>query len=141
MSARVALSPRGIEPVLRFDAEPVGDPVDVVEVGADLGRVVDGTVVPSRGPQRGDVALSHVSRCQRELLCVLEQGHRLRIEAGRSPSRRDPVGERPGVVVVEVEVGADLRPEIVQVGLDSVLALVGDGGDDGDELALGAAQR
>jgi len=44
---------------LVLDADGLGDPVDVVEVGDDLDRVVDRGVIPPRVAHAGDVLLAY----------------------------------------------------------------------------------
>ena len=61
-----------VDEVLVVDAESVCDPIDVVEVGADLGCVVDRSLVPSDGAEGVDVGGSHGGRRVGQLLCMCQ---------------------------------------------------------------------
>ncbi len=66
------------KPLLRFDAEGIGDAVDVIEVGRDLNGVVDRDVRPADGSQVSDVRRRTLRRRQRHAFGVGQQlGHRL----------------------------------------------------------------
>ena len=57
-----------VDPILGLDSESVGDPVDVVEVRAHLGCIVDGPVVPTDCSEVVDVIGPHLCGAPRELL-------------------------------------------------------------------------
>jgi len=104
-----------VDPILGLDAEAFGDAVDVVEVGADLGGVVDGPVVPPGVAKTADSRLALARRVTGERLGILQQGDRRRVETGGSPVAGDAVDE--------LGIG-DLRPEVVEMRADSVVTVV-----------------
>ena len=120
--------PLGIEPLFLIHPEAFSDAVYVVEVGAHLDRVGDCPVRPARGSQDGDVRLRAVGRLQGQLLGVLQQCDRRRVKSGGTPIGREPIR----LVFI------DLRPEVVQVGPYSVVAVICLRGDHRDHLALSA---
>ncbi len=68
------MSPVVVEPGLHRDAETLCDPVDVVEVGDDLGGAGDALVVESGVAKSLDVLAADVRRTPGEFLGVLTQG-------------------------------------------------------------------
>jgi hypothetical protein len=116
---------------LRFglDADSLGDPVDVVEEGDHLDRIVDACVAPAVASKAVGVSRRDRTRLVRELDCEVAQ-------------RPDPrLDIRFPVVVRGVRgklVWGALGTEVVGMRLDSVMAVVRPGDDDGEELAVGA---
>ncbi len=96
-----------------FHAERVGDPVDVVEVGTHLRGVVDGAVIPAGCSQPFDVLLVALAGREGQLLRVRQEGPGGRIQAGRAPVGGKPIDQRLGFLIRELQVGGDLRPEVV----------------------------
>ena len=126
------LDGRGVGP-LRFglDADPVGDAVDVIEKSDHLDRIVDARVAPALASKVVGVSRRDRSRLVRELYCEVAQ-------------RPDPRLDIRFPVVVRCVRGKlvwnALGTEVVGMRLDSVVAVVRPGDDDGEELAVGAGQ-
>ena len=113
-----------IDPVFGLNTESVGNAIDVVEVGADLGGVVDRPIVPSRFMEGVDIFCAHFGRARRQFLGVSEQRSGRLIEIGGTPVIGDPVYNPLSLGLWKVEIRGDLRPEIVEMRLGSVDALV-----------------
>lgn len=109
------------------DAEPLGDTVDVVEERADLGGIGDRAVVPPGVPQTLHVLGAALRGRACQLVGILEQCQGRGIQSRSSPVLGEPIGQ---AFVV------DLRPEIVQMGANSVVAFVRHRRHDRDHLAL-----
>ena len=103
------------EPGLHRDSQTLGDSVDVVEVGDHLGGAGDAGVVEPGGAKPGDVIGVDGGRGAGEFLGVLTECDVDRVEPSGPPVDGDPV-YLPLVV--------DLVPEVVQMGRDSVVAVV-----------------
>jgi cell division septum initiation protein DivIVA len=128
----VNLARRRVGP-LRFglDADSLGDPVDVVEEGDHLDRIVDARVAPAVASKDVGVSRRDRSRLVREFHGEVAQGMDPRLEI------------RLPVVVLGVRgklLWGALGTEVVGMCLDSVVAVVRPGDDDGEELAVGAGQ-
>ena len=124
--------PTSLRPVgLVFDADGLGDPVDVVEVGDDLDRIVDRGVAPPLAAQARDVRLT-------------DGRGPVRQEHGEVAERANPRLELrlPVVVggVLRQLVCCALGTEVVGVRANSVMAVVRARNDDGEELSLGAGK-
>ena len=126
------LAERGVSP-LRFglDADPFGDPVDVVEERDHLDRIVDARVAQAVTSKAIDVSRRDRGGLVREL-------------DGKVAERPNPrLDVRLPVVVRRVcgkLVWGALSTEVVGMRLDSVMAVVHPGDDDREELAVGAGQ-
>ena len=59
---------------LEIDTEALGDSVDVVEKGDDLGGVADGLIGQTQTAQASDVGLRDARRCARELDGMVAEG-------------------------------------------------------------------
>lgn len=130
--ASVNLAGRGVGPLrLALDADSLGDPVDVVEEGDHLDRVVDAGVAPAVASKALGVSVGDRSGRVRELHCEVAQGSDPRLDI------RCPVVVRG--VLGKLVWGA-LGTEVVGMRLDSVVAVVRPGDDDGEELAVCAGQ-
>ena len=105
----------GVEPGLRFNTEACRDPVDVVEVGDDLRRIVYGPVLETGSAEPVDVFPTGCLHRARELNRELEESPCWCIEVGGAPVCSEALDQ---FLVL------DLRPEIMQMGLRSVVALV-----------------
>lgn len=105
----------GVEPRLGLNAEALCNPVDVVEIGDDLRCVVDGSVVESSRAEPVDVRAAAPLHVVGEPNGEFEERHSRCVETGGAPVCRETIDE---VLIL------DLRPEIVKMGLRSVVALV-----------------
>ena len=124
--------PSGSHPRLEIDTKPVGDSVYVVEVCDDLSGVGDRAFGKPDRPQPINVGGTHVARCPRELVRVVAQRPVHGAEFSFAIVRLDVAD--PIVVV-------DLSPEVVGVGLRSVVTGVDLGHHDREHLPLPAGQR
>ena len=113
---------------LQIDAETFGDAVDVVEEINYLGGVADGIVGETGGAECVHVGLADLGNLHRHFFCPVEEGL-----VGLGQARLPPVV----LEVLGLFCLVGLRPEVVRVGLDSVVAMVGGGHDDGEHFALG----
>jgi len=114
-----------------LDAHGVRDPIDVVEVGDDLDGVVDGRVSPAELAQALHVVRLDGGRGVRDLHREVAERADARLEIGL------PIVVRG--VVCELVRGA-LGTEVVCVGADSVVAVVGARNHDREQLALDARE-
>ena len=133
---RSDLSAGLIDPVFGDDTETVGDAVDVVEVRANLGGVVDGAVIPTRRTQIVDICRITQLRGDGQLLGVRQQRGGRTIQTCGAPVG----GKAVNHLLVFGAVG-NLRPEVIQVCAYSVVAFVGLGGHHRDHLSLSSTQR
>lgn len=119
--------------MLLLDVERVGDAVDVVEIGGDLGSVVDGAVVEADGAQLRDVGFPHLGERVGELFGKRTEGGVGQRQLGLAPVGGDLVDKtvRRGLVG-ELEVTDDLGTEVVSVSPRSVDAAVSSRDDHGD---------
>lgn len=124
----------GLDEGFEFNAERIGHPVDVIEVGDHLSRVVDGAVIQSNRPQRLQISRPHRRRFKRELFGIGAQGRIHRRQGRAAPIAGDgmniSVGFRFSVKPV------DLSTEVMGVRACSVFAVVGAADDDRQHLAL-----
>ena len=116
---------------LRLDPQSIGDAVDIVEVGGDLGNIVNIAVVEAMPPQLLDVGLIHIPGRTGQTLGKCDHS-----AVGRRERRLAIVGSH----LVSQRWVIDLGTEVVYMGLDSIRAAVGGRHNHGDHLALGAAQ-
>jgi hypothetical protein len=124
--------PRNWHSLFQINAQPVGDAVDVVEERNDLRRVVDRAVGQPHRSQPINVGLGDGPR---------RAGQLDRVVAQRPIDRIEWCG---GVIFlnrVYVPLILDLSPEVIRVGLDSVVTVVGTRNDDGEHLTLRSGQR
>jgi len=128
----VNLDGRGVGPFrFELDADSIGDPVDVVEKGDYLDRIVDARVAPALASKVVGVSRRDRSRLVRELHGEVAQGMDPRLEIRLPVVVRGMRGKL---------VWGALGTEVVGMRLDSVVAVVRPGDDDGEELAVGAGQ-
>lgn len=109
----------------RFDAQRVGDAVDVVEIGDHLRGVMDCAVVEAACAQSVEVGGRHSMRCERQLLGEVAQGAVRRGQLGAAPVAGDQVDKAiGGIVVGDAKIG-DLGTEVVRVRAASIGATIG----------------
>lgn len=124
----------GRDESFQFDAEGIGDSVDVIEVGDDLGGVVDGAVVQANGTKSLDIPCFHNRGTQRQFFGV---GAEAGIHGGQR--RSTPIMSDGVNISIGFGVGAepiDLSPEVMGMGLRSVFTVVSAAHDDGQHFAL-----
>jgi hypothetical protein len=119
------LSPIGF----RLDPDSLRDPVDVVEVRDHLDRVMDRGIAPPLGPQPLDPRIADRSRLMSQLHGEVAERAHARLEVG------PPIIVR---CVLRELVWCALGTEVVCVRANSVVAVVGAGDDDREELPLGS---
>jgi len=122
----------GRHPLFQVHAQPVGDAVDVIEESDDLRRVIDRPVGQPLSPKPVDVGLAHQPGCSRQLDGVVTQGAIDPVERGRSVILFHRIDE---TLIL------DLDPEVIRMGLDSVVTVIGTRDDHREHLPLGAGQR
>lgn len=115
------VSPR-LDEVFGLDAERVCNPVDIVEVGNHLHRIMDGAVIKPGRTQRIQVCRQHFARGVRELGRKLAQCAVYECQGCSAPVSSHSV---------YVSIGlccdcnfSDLSPEVVGMPLRSVVALI-----------------
>lgn len=118
-------------PVLQIHSQAVSYPVDVIEVGDDLNGVVDRFVVKSKTAQVVDVLFIYSVRLARQLFSESQQGL-----CGISNRGSSPVG-----FDLRCQLFTDLSPEVIPVGLSSVVTVVGFRDYDGEHFPRGSRQR
>lgn len=116
---------------LELDAEPVGQPIYIVEVRNDTREIMHAAVAEALVTKGRQIVFSDRGRCAGELDGVVHEGARPRAEGRRLRIRRERINQR--VVVRE-------SPERRPMVLDSIEAIVHARHRDGDGLALGARQ-
>lgn len=114
------------------NAQPVRNPVDVVEIRYHLRRVVDGAVVEPGSAERVNVGLVYRGRGPGELGREVAEGAVCRGQRGLRVIAGDLVNPR---------MVRDLGPEVVGVFTGSVVTPVGSGYDDREHLPLGPRKR
>ena len=117
---------------LELDAEPVGEPVDEVEVADDLGRAQDLGIAPTGRAKRSEAPVGLTARRAGQRVCVFGESTIARVEQRRPPVGMNGVGE-----AVIVRGAAETR----RVVLDSIVTPVGGARDDRQELALRSRER
>jgi hypothetical protein len=118
-------------PRFEVHTQTIRDAIDVIEIGDGLRGVVYGAIGEAQGAQVVDIGAAHRVRCAGQLDCVITQGAVHFTESGLRVIRLDH-GDQ--LIVL------DLRPEIVGVGLRSVVTVIGTRNHDGEHFALGASQ-
>lgn len=114
------------------DAKPVGDAVDVIEVGDHLCGIMDGTIVEALIAERLHVGFGAVGGRAGQFVGVVAQGAVGIRQVGGLVILANCVGE---FVII------GLRPEVFRVGDRSVMAVVGAGDDGGEHFALSTRKR
>ena len=126
------LAGQGVGPFrLGLDADSLGNPVDVVEERDHLDRIVNARVAQAVTSKTVGISLGDRSRLMRELHRKVAQGSDPRLDLSLPVVVRGVFGEL---------VWGALGTEVVGMRLDSVVAVVRPGHDDGEELAVGAGQ-
>ena len=72
LSVKSFLAP-GQDKILTFHTQRVGYPVDVIEIGDNLGGIVDAAVIQPGCPQRFNVGTTHFGGVQRQLFGIRTQ--------------------------------------------------------------------
>lgn len=85
-----ALLPR-MHKRFRFDAEGIGDTVDVVEITNHLRGIMDGAVIEAVATEHVEVGRPHLLRCFGEFFGIHTQRHILWGEGGLAPVATDVV--------------------------------------------------
>ena len=118
--------------MLQVHIQSVGDPVDVVEVGDDLGGIMNGAIVEADGAEALDVGMGDGPGVVRQLHRVVAEGAILLCQVGFGVVSGDLL--YPLVIL-------DLGPEVRRVGERSVIAPVGSRYHHSQHLTLRPGQR
>lgn len=125
--SRIASRPARERSALELDAEPGGQPIDIVEIGDDADEVVDAAVAEVLRAKRREISFGDRGGRARQLERELDHGARPRAQGRRLRIRRERVDQR-----LIVRQPPKRRPMV----LHSIEAVVGAGHADSDRLAL-----
>lgn len=133
------LSPSGNKP-LSFHTQTIRHACDVIEIADDLNRIVDGAIAESEPAKPIQVARLHRLTLVGQLCREMTQCQIGRLERRLPPIPSDGMNEsvRRGRII---ELGCDLFPEVVGVGLSSIVTAQFGRYDRGEQLTLHACQR
>ena len=125
----------------RLDPQSISDTIDVVEVGDNLGGVVDGAVIEAVSTQFVEISGGQLCGIRGDLHGKGTESAVNRQQISLPPIRRDLMGEAVSFVLVgDAKIG-DLSPEVVGVGPPSVETVVVRRDDGGEHLPLPTTQR
>lgn len=110
----------GLDKILRFYTQPFGDAGKIIEGGDHLGGVVDGTIVKPMFAKYIQIRGRYRLRFVRELRGKIAQRPVGRRKRRRPPVPCDGVHKAIGLGRVIQDL-SDLFPEVVRVGLHSVM--------------------
>lgn len=119
-----------VYPILVIDAEALGNPVYVVEVGDDLDTTGDTGIVKPLIPKDLNVLVTDLSRAPGQLGGKPDQRQSRFIQAGGFPVDRNPIDQ---------SIVGDLSPEVVEMSRRSVVTVVDLRGNGCEKLTLGPA--
>ncbi len=112
-----------MDEVFRFDAEGVGNAVDVVEISDHLRGVVNGDIVQTGLAQPRHVLRCHLAWLGRQFFRIGAERAIDRVQPRRAPIARDGMyeGIRFGCAIKSFDLGT----EVMRMRLNSVVAAVG----------------
>ncbi len=109
-----SLTPRRFDKRLRFHAQCVGDASDVVEVGDDLGGIMDGSVIKAVLAQVVKIRRNHIALKIGQLDRIFTESHIGGRESRLTPIAGNGMHELVGSFGI-IELVVDLSTEVVGV--------------------------
>ncbi len=119
--------------------QPIRHTINIVEIGYHLCRIVNGAIIKTLAAQRFNIAFAHAGRRVCQLDSIGTQHLISLIQARLSPIGGNSMDEAIRFTFIFDSKVADLSPEVMGVGADSVVAVVFAGNNHGQHFALAAA--
>jgi len=129
----------GVDEGFGFDAEGIGDAINVIKIANYLGGIVNPTIIEAMGAQHIEVSGAHLLGSFGELLGVCAERHIGRRQGGFAPITTNMMHQQIGLDFVgNPKIFGDLSTEVMRMRPSSVEAVIDGRGDRGQHFALTA---
>lgn len=129
----------GMDEGFGFDAEGIGDAIDVIKIANYLGGIVDAVIIEALVSQHIEVGGTHLLGGFGELLGVGAERYIGRRQGGFAPIATNVMHQQIGLDFVgNPKIFGDLSTEVMRMRPSSVEAVVDGRGDRGQHFALTA---